>query len=70
MLTLCSNIKETGIHLYTVAFAIPVTDPPVIDQLRECASDSGSAFTADDGAALVQTFSDITRQLQKLRLAW
>jgi Flp pilus assembly protein TadG len=70
MLTLCSNIKETGIHLYTVAFAIPVTDQPVIDQLRECASDSGSAFTADDGAALVQTFSDITRQLQKLRLAW
>jgi hypothetical protein len=56
--------------LYTVAFAIPVTDQPVIDQLRECASDSGSAFTADDGAALVQTFSDITRQLQKLRLAW
>jgi Flp pilus assembly protein TadG len=69
MLTLCSNIKQAGIHLYTVAFAISGADLPVIGQLRTCASDSGSAFTADDGTALIQVFRDITKQLKVLRLA-
>jgi hypothetical protein len=41
---------------------------PVIGQLRTCASDSGSAFTADDGTALIQVFRDITKQLKVLRL--
>jgi Flp pilus assembly protein TadG len=68
MLTLCSNIKQSGIHLYTVAFDIAAAERAVVDQLRECASDSGSAFDADGSAALIQAFSDITRQLQKLRL--
>ena len=69
MLTLCSNIKQAGIHLYTVAFAISGADLPVIGQLRTCASDSGSAFAADDGTALIQVFRDITKQLKVLRLA-
>jgi Flp pilus assembly protein TadG len=69
MLTLCSNIKQAGIHLYTVAFAISGADLPVIGQLRTCAGDGGSAFTADDGTALIQVFRDITKQLKVLRLA-
>jgi Flp pilus assembly protein TadG len=69
MLTLCTNIKQAGIHLYTVAFDIAVAERAVVDQLRECASDSGSAFVADGGPALIQAFSDITQQLQKLRLS-
>jgi hypothetical protein len=69
MLTLCDNIKQAGIHLYTVAFDIAAAERAVIDQLRECASDSASAFAAEDGSTLIQVFSDITRQLQKLRLA-
>lgn len=69
MLILCSNIKQAGIHLFTVAFAISAADRAVIDQFRECASDGASAFTADDGTALIQTFRDIGRQLQLLRLA-
>jgi Flp pilus assembly protein TadG len=69
MLTLCSNIKQAGIHLYTVAFAISGADLPVIGQLRDCASDSASAFTADDSSALVQVFRDIAKQLKVLRLA-
>jgi hypothetical protein len=68
MLTLCDNIKQAGIHLYTVAFDIAVAERAVIDQLRACASGSGSAFAADDGTALVQAFSDIARHVQKLRL--
>src|SRR5262245_21470432 len=62
MLSLCTNIKQAGIHLYTVAFDIAVAERAVVDQLKECASDSRSAFVADDGTALVQTFSDIARQ--------
>ncbi len=69
MLTLCSNIKQAGIHLYTVAFAISAADQAVIGELRQCASDSASAFTADDGTALTKTFRDIAKQLQVLRLA-
>jgi hypothetical protein len=41
----------------------------VVDQLKECASDSGSAFVADDSTAFIQAFGDITRQLQRLRLS-
>jgi Mg-chelatase subunit ChlD len=66
-LTLCGNIRQAGIHLYTVAFQIP--DQKTIDVLRHCASDRDSAFSADNGHALVQAFGDITRHLQKLRLA-
>src|SRR5262245_11908394 len=69
MLTLCNNIKQAGIHLYTVGFDIAVADRAVVDQLRECASDSESAFAADGSTAFIQAFSDITKQLQKLRLA-
>ena len=69
MLTLCSNIKRAGIHLYTVGFDIAVAERAVVDQLRECASDSNSAFAADGSTAFIQAFSDITRQLQKLRLS-
>ena len=69
MLTLCRNIKQAGIHVYTVAFDISVADRAVINQLEECASDSGSAFVANDSTALIQAFGDITRQLQRLRLS-
>jgi Flp pilus assembly protein TadG len=69
MLTLCSNIKQDGIHLYTVAFAIPANEREVVGQLKDCASDSASAFTADNGTELIQAFRDITSQLQLLRLA-
>jgi Mg-chelatase subunit ChlD len=65
-LTLCGNIKQAGIHLYTVAFQIP--DQKTINVLRDCASDHDSAFSADNGTALVQAFSDIARHVQKLRL--
>jgi von Willebrand factor type A domain len=69
MLTLCRNIKQAGIHVYTVAFDPPVAERAVVDQLKECASDSGSAFVADDSTAFIQAFGDITRQLQRLRLS-
>ena len=69
MLTLCGNIKQAGIQIYTVAFAVPAKERELIGQLRECASDGGSAFIAEDGAALTQTFRDIAKQLQLLRLA-
>jgi len=63
----CTNAKAAGIKIYTVAFRL--TDSATLSMLASCASSAGEAYTAADGAALIQAFESIAREIAKLRIA-
>lgn len=63
---LCLNVKNDGITLYTVAFA--VSDENIKTILRNCASDNGKYFDAADTALLNEAFTKIGASLQRLRI--
>ncbi len=63
----CEEMKSNGITVYTVGFMLNNAD--AIDTLSDCATDSSSAFVADNGDELRQAFRDIGMRLQKLRLS-
>jgi Flp pilus assembly protein TadG len=64
---LCSNIKDKGIKIYTVAF--DVADNAVKDMLRDCASSPADFYDAEDGAELETAFAEIGANLSPLRIA-
>jgi Flp pilus assembly protein TadG len=63
---LCTNVKNAGIIVYTVAFK--VTNPASKDMLRDCASNPANAFSTDDSAGLMSAFQDIAKSLVAMRL--
>jgi Flp pilus assembly protein TadG len=63
---LCDKVKNEDVVVYTVAFM--VTNPDAITLLKNCASDPGKAFTADDPSALLSAFSEIANSLMAFRL--
>ncbi len=63
---LCKHIKDDGIILYTVAFA--VTDPTIMSILELCASDPDKFFDAEDADDLITAFKDIANSFRKVRL--
>lgn len=65
--TLCANVKNDGITLYTVAFAVP--DESIKTILKGCASDTGKYYDAADSAGLNEAFVKIGKSLQALRIA-
>lgn len=73
-LELCDSIKDEDIVIYTVAFAL---DEISDDDEREtaenlmstCATDSGTAYNADDEQDLIDAFADIGRNITDLRLS-
>jgi hypothetical protein len=65
--TLCANIKNDGITVYTVAFM--VTDPTATALMADCASDPTKAFTADSAAELADAFKDVGASLTAMRLS-
>jgi Flp pilus assembly protein TadG len=65
--TLCKNVKNDDIVIYTISFM--VTDSDTIKMLEKCASDKGKAFSADDAAQLAQAFGDISESLMATRLS-
>ena len=67
MTTICSNIKQAGITVYTVGFKVDSSTAK--DLLQSCASDSSKAFDAADDAALQASFYTIAKQLATLRLS-
>jgi hypothetical protein len=67
-LTACQNAKAAGIRVYTIAFRLE-NDANTRAMLSSCASSAGEAFAASDGAALVQAFETIAREIAKLRIA-
>lgn len=64
---LCTNIKATGIRLYTIAFQ--VSDPSTINLLRNCASSPDMFFASSSGGALNAAFRTIATELASLRIS-
>jgi hypothetical protein len=64
---LCSNIKNKGIKIYTVAF--DVGDAAIKEILRTCATSPSHFFDADDATELETAFTDIGASLSPLRIA-
>ncbi len=61
--TLCTNIKNRGIQIYTVAYE--VTDAATLTLLRNCASGPDFAFDARSATALADSFRQIGLSLRK-----
>lgn len=66
--TLCSNMKEAGITVYTVGFQLS-SGGDAYNTLLGCASDSSYFFNSTTGDELRQAFREIALQLVKLRLS-
>jgi Mg-chelatase subunit ChlD len=65
--TLCQNIKQDGIVIYTVSFM--VTDPGAKALLANCASSPANAYSADSAAALASAFKEIGQSMTAMRLS-
>ncbi|MDB2438631.1 TadE/TadG family protein [Hellea sp.] len=70
--TICENIKNDSIHIYTVAYDIPnVADAQATEtMLRNCATDSDSVYTPDNAAELEADFRSIGSRLRTVRLKY
>jgi Flp pilus assembly protein TadG len=66
--TMCTNIKTTGITVYTIGFQLGGSST-AINTLRNCASDVSKFYNAEDGAQLRAAFRDIALQIASLRLS-
>ncbi len=64
---LCTSIKEAGVTIYTVSFA--VTDADTVSLLSGCASNPINAYNADNAAELEQAFESIGGAIVALRLS-
>ena len=64
---LCSNIKSSGIVVYTVAFE--VADAATKTMLEGCASDPSKYFDAGDSKLLAEAFQDIGKSLAQLHVS-
>lgn len=64
---LCTNIKDRGIVIYTVAF--DVTDTEIKDILEQCATSPSKFYDADDSEELHTAFANIGSNLTPLRIA-
>lgn len=64
---LCTNVKNAGIRLYTIAFQ--VSNSTTLDLLRNCASSPENFFASSSGAALSDAFRVIATELASLRLS-
>lgn len=64
--TLCSGMKQSGIEVYTVGFALD--NDNAIETLEQCASSDSTAYLAQDGAQLRNVFRDIAIKLSPLHL--
>lgn len=63
---LCTNIKNTGIEIYTVIFR--ETDAATEQLMRQCASGNDHFFRADNAAELSRAFDAIGTGIGALRL--
>jgi hypothetical protein len=64
----CENAKAAGITVYSIAFRLQ-NDAKTRALLASCASGAAEAYAASNGAALVQAFEAIAREIAKLRIA-
>ena len=64
--TLCGQVKNDGIELFTVAFQVP--SPSMKALLVDCASNADHAFDAANGVALHDAFTKIGQMMASVRL--
>ena len=65
---LCTAMKQKGIKIYTVGFALG-GNQTAINTLKHCASSTSTNYTADNGTELKQAFRDIARKISPLYLS-
>lgn len=65
--TLCENIKNEGITLYTLTFDLD--NGPIKDIMQACATTPGHYYDASDSSALAESFNAIATDLSNLRLS-
>ena len=65
--TLCNNIKNAGITLYTIQ--VNTGSDPTSTMLRNCASDVSKSFVLTQATQIVQVFNQIGTNLSKLHIA-
>lgn len=63
---LCNGMKQQGIEVYTVGFALDNAN--AVSTLQECASSASTAYLAEDGTQLRNAFRDIAIKLSPLHL--
>ncbi len=64
--TLCSGMKQNGIEVYTVGFALD--NNTAIETLEHCATSDSTSYLAENGEQLRSVFRDIAIKLSPLRL--
>jgi hypothetical protein len=64
----CTNAKDQGITVYTVAFGTEISSTG-LSLLQSCASSPDHAFVASSESSLINTFQNIARKISKLRVA-
>jgi hypothetical protein len=65
--TLCANIKNKGIRLYTITFQVSSTSTQ--DLMRDCATEPEMYFDSPSGAQLDTIFQEIAKGLADLRIS-
>ena len=68
--TACTNVKTTGISVYTIGFSVPSDpiDSQGITMLQNCATNANQAFIANDSNSLIAAFNQIATSIGALRL--
>lgn len=64
---LCANIKNEDILIFTITFQL--SDGPIKDLMRDCATDPEKYFDSPDNATLQQHFQAIGKELRNLRIS-
>ena len=63
---MCTNVKESEIDVYTIAYDI--TDNATKNLMRNCATENNMYFDASNAAELNAAFEEIGRNLIRVRL--
>ncbi|MHA1524340.1 MAG: pilus assembly protein TadG-related protein [Alphaproteobacteria bacterium] len=66
-LELCDLLKESSVRVYTITFQL--SNGPIKDLFRDCASEPGLYFDSPDNEQLQITFTAIARDLANLRIS-
>ena len=64
--TICENIKDAGIRLYTITFQLE--DGPIKDLMRSCASSTSLYYDSPSNSELQSVFEAIAKDLANLRI--
>lgn len=65
---LCTDIKDSGIDVYTVAYKLGTGDATTQNMIKECASSPDFFFPADNAQDLEEAFEKIAESLFEVRI--